>query len=215
MERRSGKDYKQIQTDKMITIQIDKKDKERVFKKLALISPEERNSVFKNAFQMVGVKGEEILQEITAGEVLKRRTGDLSRGMQSKITGEGNNLVLHIGNRVRTGERVPYADIHEKGGTVKPRHGKYLTVPLPPALTARGVLRKPARSWDNTFVFKSKAGNLIIGQKRGKRGKVISLFVLKKRVDIPARGYMTKGAKRLTPLAIDILVESIEKGITQ
>lgn len=78
------------------------------------------------------------------------------------------------------------AAVHERGATITPKRAKYLTIPLPPALTGQGVpKRKSAREWQNTFVLKSKKGNLLIVQKVGK--EIVPLYVLKKSVTIPKR----------------------------
>ena len=52
--------------------------------------------------------------------------------------------------------------------TIRPVNAKYLTIPLPDAMTPSGVLRGSARSgiWGRTFFARSKKGNLILfGQK--------------------------------------------------
>lgn len=81
---------------------------------------------------------------------------------------------------------------HEYGGVITPKTSKYLTIPLPAALRGDGTpIRKKARDWDNTFVMRSKKGNLIIFRKV-LAGKIVPLYVLKKRVKIPPRLGMTK-----------------------
>jgi hypothetical protein len=61
-----------------------------------------------------------------------------------------------------------------------------LTIPLPAALDARGVPRKrSARDWDNTFVQKSRRGNLLIFQRRGR--EIVPLYALKPEVRVRAR----------------------------
>ena len=82
--------------------------------------------------------------------------------------------------------------------TITPKKGKYLTIPLPAAMTGAGVARGSARQgpWGETFVAKSKAGNLIIfgkrkittGKKAGElRGQATPLFLLLKSMKIKAR----------------------------
>jgi hypothetical protein len=76
--------------------------------------------------------------------------------------------------------------VHEKGATIYPKRAKWLTVPLPAALNPNGTPKKPtARDWQNTFVLKSKKGNLLIVQRNGK--DITPLYVLKKSVTIPKR----------------------------
>lgn len=80
------------------------------------------------------------------------------------------------------GTNLPYAGILQFGGTVTPTRGKYLTLPFP------GVHGK-ARSYENTFVKKSKKGNLIIFQNMG-GGQIRPLFLLRKKVKIPSRPFL-------------------------
>lgn len=81
---------------------------------------------------------------------------------------------------------VFYLATQEYGAVIRAKRSKYLTIPLPAALDSRGVPRKrSAREWANTFIKKSKAGNLIIFQKRA--GGIVPLYVLKKSVRIPKR----------------------------
>jgi hypothetical protein len=76
--------------------------------------------------------------------------------------------------------------IHETGGVVRPKRAQYLTIPLPPAMDSRGVpLRKRARDWDNTFVARSKRGNLLIFRKSAR--SVVPLYLLKSEIYIRPR----------------------------
>jgi len=92
--------------------------------------------------------------------------------------------------------------------TIVPKRSKYLTIPLPAAMTKAGVGKGSAMlgPWTNTFVRKSKAGNLIMfGQTtsyskvkvggtavkglaiRKISSNVVPLFLLKKQVKVKAR----------------------------
>lgn len=77
---------------------------------------------------------------------------------------------------------------HETGGTIRAKANGFLTIPLPAALDARGVpLRKRAREWDNTFVKRSRRGNLLIFRKLPGPNELTPLYVLKPSVTIPPR----------------------------
>lgn len=94
-----------------------------------------------------------------------------------------------------SGQEMLYASIsagdlsfHEKGGVVRAKRAQYLTIPLPAAMDSRGVpLRKRARDWDNTFVRRSRRGNLIVFRKLPSANEVTPLYVLKPSVYIPPR----------------------------
>lgn len=112
--------------------------------------------------------------------LLNTRTGALGRSWQSALDG---NSIKSLVAEVWSG--AVYSRIHEFGGVIRAKGAKYLTIPLPAAKTASGVAKGPARSFPNTFVKQSKAGNLIIFQSN--KDKLVPLFVLKKQVTIPKR----------------------------
>ena len=120
----------------------------------------------------------------TGRQSLAVRGGPLRRSLK-----RGFVIRLEGGGTVVTGKMsLPfYARSHEYGAVIKPTRAKYLTIPLPAALNRRGLPKKRrARDWPNTFVKKSKAGNLIIFQKSAENN-LTPLYVLKKTVTIPAR----------------------------
>ena len=120
-----------------------------------------------------------------AGEfpgTLSRRSGKLA----SQFVDE--NIVVKDGDEpVVEFTLTGIAAVHERGATIRARNAQYLTIPLPPALNANGTPKRPsAKSWPNTFVQRSKKGNLLIFQKQA-GGGIIPLYVLKKSVVIPKR----------------------------
>ena len=134
----------------------------------------------------------------TGKTTLSRRTGDLMASVKKSVrtTGRFTDTGGEITGRI--GSPLIYASTQELGATIRPKKAQYLTVPLPAALDARGVMKLPkARDYPNTFVQRSRRGNLIIFQKKG-RG-IVPLFVLKKQVKIPPRmnlGVMIEAGSR-------------------
>lgn len=109
--------------------------------------------------------------------------------------------------------------IHETGGVITPRRSKYLTVPLPAALNRDGTpKKKSARKWKNTFVIKSKKGNLIIMQNRGRGKKPVPLYVLKPSVRIRPRLGLNSAWDRHVGLFLskwgNKVADTIERGPT-
>ena len=117
-----------------------------------------------------------------------------------------------------------YAGVHigKKGHvtTIRPKRGKFLAIPLDAAKTDKaGVARGGPRDehlWGETFVRRSKAGNLIIfgkqkygrGKKAGQtRGKLVPLFVLKKSVKVKTR----VDAKELLKWLVPKIIRDMEK----
>ncbi|MCJ7663030.1 MAG: hypothetical protein MUO24_02180 [Desulfobacterales bacterium] len=98
--------------------------------------------------------------------------------------------------------------------TITPKKGKFLTIPLPAALKPSGDLKGPARSdiWGETFIAKSKKGNLIIfgkgrimkGKRAGElRGQVVPLFLLVKSVTVKARIHPSELLDWIKPKVIE------------
>jgi len=141
-----------------------------------------------------------ITEHLTGGTTdtrLRVRSGRL-RGSLSVIKAKNE------GDRIEGGVSIGtiYARTHfgpeGQETTIVPKNAKYLTIPLPAAMTGAGVGKGLARTgpWGETFIAKSKAGNLIIyGKQRYMKGKrigqlrsqIIPLFLLKKSVTIRAR----------------------------
>ena len=128
---------------------------------------------------------------------LRVRTGRMRASTKPALirrTAEGIEGGINVG--------TIYAPIHfgRRGSktVIRPKKRKYLTIPLDAALTPTGTLRGSAQSgvWGETFFQRSKRGNLILfgkrvaqrGARAGQaRGKIVPLFLLVKKVEIPAR----------------------------
>lgn len=116
----------------------------------------------------------------TGEDALLRRSG----GMDKVRTFVQRSQDL---SRVAGGMIIPFPiSVHEEGATVRARRVQYLTVPLPAALDNRGLpIRPNARAWDNTFVQRSRRGNLLIFRREA--GRITPLYLLKRSVQIPPR----------------------------
>jgi len=198
----------------MITLQFNKNDIERINRGLSRISDvRKRSSVLYRAFVRLVLTLRIKLQENVTNRILKVRSGRLRGSIGSKVYSSAEGLTGKVGSGVGVGERVSYANILESGGIIKPKKGKYLTIPLPEALTKAGVPKRPsARAWDNTFIYKSKGNNLIIAQRK-KGGGVLPLYILKKRVKVPAKRYMSKTVQAYGNLAFRSFFSELSKGV--
>jgi len=108
-----------------------------------------------------------------------------------------------------------YALTHEKPGVtvVRPKRGKYLTIPLPAALNPSGTLKQSARAYEDSFVLRSKKGNLLIVRTKG-NGEIEPLFVLKEQVTIPGNrlGFRATARELVEgDYAKDVLVEAARR----
>ena len=164
------------------------------------------NVIKRNRFQ--GYRGESYSNR------LQRRSGALANAYRVYRTTESS---LDGSAGIRSGVRgSEYAKMQEFGGTIRPKRGKDLTIPTTAALTPSGVLsgrykiRKSGTGYTtdagDTFLFKSRRGNLLIGIKktktkgfgagvvqravasgRGKDRELTAFYVLRRQVRIPAR----------------------------
>ena len=123
---------------------------------------------------------------------LNVRTGRLRASIRSTVEQVSGDLAIVL--RAGTdGGAVPYARIQEEGGTIRPKKGKYLKIPVGPALTGAGVSRlPPGRSGDFRFVPTPRGGVLV-----GRDGKV--WYVLRREVRIPARPYLAPALAAAAP----------------
>lgn len=172
----------------------------------------EQGGVLETMLQNVANLTQQRLVSNVSNKILKRRTGTLAKSIQWRVIKSNAGLAAFIGANVLSGRRVPYANILETGGTIKARRSKYLTVPLPAALTKAGTTKQPeARDFKNTFVKKARSGKLIIFQKVGKRGKIVPLFVLLKSVKIRPFRYLSTTLDQVKPRIFQIMNATISR----
>lgn len=127
-----------------------------------------------------------------SGKKLDVRTGNLRNKIDGTVKQSGNKTTIKVGTK-----KVPYAKIQDdKSQTnIMPKDKKFLTVPVNRTIKGR------ARQYKDTFVIKSKQGNLLLVQKKGKgkKAKLKPLFVLRKNVAIQGTGYLTDNVTRFKP----------------
>ncbi len=146
----------------------------------------------------------------TGEKNLLRRSGSIA-GIRV-LVGKQKDINQLTGSLV-----IPFPiSIHERGATIRAKKAQFLTIPLPAALDARGLPRRAsARAWDNTFVKRSKRGNLLIFQKRGV--ELVPLYLLKREVTLPPRLEAEKtliaGAEFFVDQAVDRVFRILQKGL--
>lgn len=124
-----------------------------------------------------------------------KRLVNETNNLQSRSGGGLRSIKESVKSRIATGDLFVVGQIsagslsfHEQGGTIRATRAQFLTIPLPAALDPRGVpLRQRARQWDNTFVRRSRKGNLIIFRSLPGRNDLVPLYLLKKSVYIKPR----------------------------
>lgn len=145
----------------------------------------------------------------TGPKSLSKRSGNLVASIEKSVKVTGSTFGELEGHISAAFPGI----VHEFGATIKPKKAKFLTVPLPAALDSRGIpIRKSARDWPNTFVARSKAGNLIIFQKRGT--EIVPLYVLRSSVKIPPRLGMRETLSIGIPYFVERAMDRIVKGVS-
>lgn len=122
-------------------------------------------------------------------------TGALGQSIQTDLRG-----IREKNPRVRVGPslfRVPYARIQELGGTIIPKKGRALAVPIGAA--GRKAARDAGGSLRSlNLIFIPRKGQApLLAKKVGKRIK--PLFILLKSVTLPARPYLKPAAQLARP----------------
>lgn len=130
-----------------------------------------------------------IIRNVSGG-ILKTRSGHLRRSITGR-TFKDQLIYTIIGSGIFGRKAVKYARKLEKGGIIRPKKAKMLTIPLP------GIKGKAA-NFPKAFIIKSKKGNILLVEKRGKKG-LRPLFVLKKQVKIPAFHWLRDSIKDMKP----------------
>lgn len=151
------------------------------------------------------------LRQTSSQGPLNARTGLLARSWKAggvNPDADGFSVAIKTdaknpppGAGITAGSNVPYANIHEEGGVIRPVKAKALTIPIG-ANTDDGARKGPARyptvqslkdamGAKNVFSFKG-AGSNILWAKKGKTDRSIKpYFLLAKQVRIPASHYVS------------------------
>ncbi len=148
-----------------------------------------------------------VVKDYLSGQSLKRRTGQLARAVDGWMAGPLEGVV-----GVREGAAVDKYKwlLGDESKTITPKKSKFLAIPIGEGLTGAGVPRYASpRQVPGGFFVRTKAGNLLFGYKKGKRGKFRPLFVLVKSVFVQGSGALYDGVTD----SLDDITDSIESKI--
>lgn len=160
-------------------------------------------------FRGLGQQFESLIKgTLLTGEVLDRRSGMGQRSIFYRIEDDqaAERVTLVVGANLAV---APYMRILAYGGTIRPKRARFLTVPMPAALTASGVARFSARDvienpeghgFEGTFIV----NQMIFGIPPGGRGRrlqvgprAVPLFALRSEVQMPTRNWLFIAKDRL------------------
>lgn len=202
----------------MIELTITQTDLERIAEKIRKLDINDQGQALFSGFQSAALFVERALKLNISGPILKVRSGRLRSSIGSMITFEDNSLKAVIGSGARQGERVSYANIHETGGTITPKAGSFLTIPLKAAMTSAGVQRFTARDVINNrtkYITSFIRKGIIFGVLPGKSNRITPLFILKTSVNIPARYYMSRTTEETSGEVVNIILRKIDEVLNQ
>lgn len=124
------------------------------------------------------------------------RTRNLSRSIHSEVGASSATRAS-----VDVGTDVEYAAIHEFGGTVTAKNGKYLAIPV-------GSYKGSPRDHDDLAPVKTKNGNLVMMDRSG-----TVQYVLKASVQIPAQPYLRPAMDENQEKIIDVMAKAFRQVI--
>ena len=121
----------------------------------------------------------------------------------SDVEKDGTNYSVRVGTSV---DQVPYARIHEYGGTIYPKKGKFLFFPV------QGSVRIMNKSGTKRLKLRGKSGRVLPSY----ANKYTNWhWVAARSVTIPARSYIRSTAEdlRVIKKVIDIFMDIIKRAI--
>ena len=187
-----------------LSLTIDKRDMDRIMKKLSNLAVTDRSKDLFKGFVAAGAVLANRLMNNCRGGILHKRTGFLSSSIGSKVEEVSGDLQATVGSGVLTGKRMPYANIHENGGVIRPKNGKYLCIP---------IRAGSGYAIDNgMWTYKR-------GKKKGQNKKAISFssqiigFRKVEKVTIPARHYMSRTVTESKETVMKTFLNAVNKAI--
>lgn len=148
-------------------------------------------------FRALTILEAEIKRQLRGPSGLRRRTGRLLNtwGENKKVVESGNSVIGQLSSA-----GVPYAAIHEFGGTINAK-GKKLTFPTEENQRADG---SPKVTLQEVFASKShyitKSGVLMM--LTGKKAQPKPMFIFRDSVTIPARPYVRPALAAAQPVIL-------------
>tara|TARA_Y100000310_G_C20513128_1_gene729861 strand:- start:369 stop:884 length:516 start_codon:yes stop_codon:yes gene_type:complete len=130
--------------------------------------------------------------KMNATQRLRVRSGRLRNSIAGKVEPRPGGLAVVLSAGGRTGGAdVAYAGIQERGGTIRPKRGRYLAIPVHDALfTAAGVQRYPSARHVPGLQFIPRGKPRLIHKETGEL-----YYILKASVTIRPKHYLRDGLR--------------------
>ncbi len=167
--------------------------KREAIERVKRLSPEIRENGAREIMRLsIGLR--ELARQKYTEAGLHVRTGALKSSIQAlPVTQTEHELV----GSVIAGQKLKYARVQEFGAVIRPKHARFLAIPLAAAKTGAGVARfsprqAAAAGYESTFISKG-----VIFGRQGEQA--VPLFVLKRSVRVPARPFMRPALAAMRP----------------
>lgn len=166
------------------------------------------------ALVLLGGQTTRLLREgYLSGGLLNARTGRLRNSIAADVTQDGAGVTLTVS--AGASGQLRYAKIHETGGTITPKRGKFLAIPVGPALTGAGVARyvSPRDVPDLVFISTRNGAAGVLVKKQGRKGneRLQVWFRLVRRVKIKPKGYMRRAQRAAVQAFPVVLAEQLKR----
>lgn len=171
----------------------------------------------RGALVEVGARGLRLLKEgYLSGGRLRVRSGRLRGSVSTRLAAGFGAQVLTLSAGSSTRADLRYAGIQEEGGTIKPRRGKFLAIPLGPAKTGAGVPRFASPRDVPGLRYQPIRGGLqalLVKDGGGRAARAVPWFLLVRSVRITGKHYMRDAGAAVTSAFPVVLAERIAKRI--
>lgn len=141
--------------------------------------------------KLIALKAQEEAKRL-ASTKLHKRSGNLVDSIKGEAKLEGDGFSLNLT------ASAPYAGIHEFGGVIRPRKGKFLRIPV----GGGGVGAMHFRP-------SSRGGGVLIGADGSVK------YILKEQVKIPARPFLGPVAQEVPAWLEKAFADVVQRGIEQ
>ena len=174
----------------MIDVEIDARGVEALIQRLRLrgFTKAVATALLRTAQDLEGAISLEVRERLT-----KRPRGALARSWRSTLTERDGELVARVASA------LPYAAIQDQGGTIRPRRGRWLAIPVegpggPRVGQGPRQFGRPLR-----YVPTARGASLVETRGTGKRAKTITRYVLRRSVTLTGVGYLDAAVRQVDP----------------
>jgi phage gpG-like protein len=196
------------------TVKIDTRGFKELHKAMFKGNEEIRSRVLVGITNAANYVHRDVKENRLRGNPVRVRSGRLRNSVKTAI--DKPNFTAYVGTN------MVYARVIERGGTIKPKRSKLLTIPLAPALTktgaSRGTAREVGAKYDATFWRRGAWGIPVLwgvkpGSARKQGARLTPLFVGAKSVTIRKREPFLKSVMANSNMMFAALEVQVRKAL--